>query len=334
MIRVCALPGDGIGPEVVEVAIRVIDALDLGIEWAHGDVGYGAYKKHGVPLPPSTLELVEECDASLLGAVTTPAHIPGYRSPVLELRQKLDLFANIRPCASIPHPLSRDGVDLAVVRENTECLYIGDERVEDNGDTAIALRRITRSACQRIIAHAFDLARRRQRKMKVTVVHKANVMRETCGLFLATSAEVSIDYPDVSVENMLVDRCAMELIRNPEQFDVIVTTNLFGDILSDEASMLVGGLGLACSANIGKSRALFEPVHGSAPDIAGQGVANPVATILSACLMLEYLEVDDYPRKVRDAVTWALNSGRITPDLGGRMRTGEFADVLIERILA
>jgi isopropylmalate/isohomocitrate dehydrogenase-like protein len=334
MIRVCALPGDGIGPEVVKATIRVIDALDPGIEWAYGHIGFGAYEEFGLPLPQRTIELVEECDASLMGAVTTPTGIADYRSPVLGLRQKFDLFANVRPCISVSHALSRAGVDLTVVRENTECLYVGEEWVEDGGNTAIALRRITRFSSRRIIAHAFELARNRQGKMKVTVVHKANVLRETCGLFLATSSEVSKEYPDVAVEDMLVDRCAMELIRNPGQFDVIVTTNLFGDILSDEASMLVGGLGLACSANIGESCAVFEPVHGSAPDLAGQNIANPIATILSACLMLEYLGLSEYAQKVRDAVSWAIVSGNTTPDLGGQMGTSDVADSLIARIQA
>ena len=332
MIRICALGGDGVGPEVVGATIRVIDALGLDIEWAHGEIGFGAYQRLGSPLPRETKELVEQCDATLLGAVTTPTDVDGYRSPVLSLRQSFDLFANIRPCLSVSHPSSREGVDLTVVRENTECLYVGEERVEDGGDTAIAQRRITRSASERIIAYALELARSRQGKMKVTVVHKANILRETCGLFLAAASEVARQYPDVTMDDMLVDRCAMELLRNPAEFDVIVTTNLFGDILSDEASMLVGGLGLACSANIGESRAVFEPVHGSAPDIAGKNMANPVATILSACLMLEHLGFGKPAQKVRAAVSSAIAGPNTTHDLGGQLGTSEFTDTLIRRL--
>jgi isopropylmalate/isohomocitrate dehydrogenase-like protein len=332
MKRICALRGDGVGPEVVDATIRVIDALGLDIEWAYGEIGFGAYKIFGSPLPVRTSDLVEACDATLLGAVTTPTGIDDYRSPVLSLRQDFKLFANVRPCLSVSHPLSREGVDLSVVRENTECLYVGEEWVENGGDTAIARRRITRSASQRIIAYAFEMARNRQGKKKVTVVHKANILRETCGLFLAVASEIAEQYPDVTMDDMLVDRCAMELLRDPARFDVIVTTNLFGYILSDEASMLVGGLGLACSANIGESCAVFEPVHGSAPDIAGRNMANPTATILSACLMLEYFGFSEPAQKVRDALTWAIVSHKTTHDLGGRMGTCEFADVLISKI--
>lgn len=332
MTQICVLPGDGVGPEVVGAAIRVIDSLELDIDWSHGRIGFGAFEEFGTPLPEATVSLVEESDATLLGAVTTPPGIPNYRSPVLQLRQRFDLFANIRACTSIPHALSRDGIDLVIVRENTECLYSGEERLEADQDTATATRRITRRASERIIRHAFELTRRRRGRKRLTVVHKANVLRETCGLFLSCASELSREYPDVDMDDMLVDRCAMELIRDPEQFDVIVTTNLFGDILSDEASMLVGGLGVAASSNLGETCALFEPVHGSAPDIAGRDLANPIATIMSACLMLDYLGLDGHAQRVRAAVYASISRGETTPDLGGTLGTKGVADAVVARI--
>jgi homoisocitrate dehydrogenase len=326
--RICLLPGDGIGPEVVAQAVRVLQALDLDLTFDSGEIGFGAYQRLGSPLPEETLAKIQAADATLFGAVTTPPNIPGYFSPIIRLRQTLDLYANLRPCQSLPHPASRPGINLVVVRENTEDLYSGVERVEDGGNRAISEMIITRNASEKIIRKAFELAQTSGFK-KVTVVHKANVLRETCGLFRRVALEIALQFPAISLEEMLVDTCAMELIRDPGQFEVIVTTNLFGDILSDEASMLVGGLGVAYSGNIGAQAAVFEPVHGSAPRLVGQHKANPVATILSAVLMLEYLGAPASASRLRRAVLEAIRLGQVTEDLGGTLTTEAAAEAII-----
>jgi homoisocitrate dehydrogenase len=329
--RICLLPGDGIGPEVVGEAKRLLAALPLKVEWSEAAIGYGAYQKFGASLPEETIAAVRAADATLFGAVTTPPDLPNYSSPIIRLRKTFDLFANIRPCRSISNPISRPGIDLVIVRENTEDLYVGIERVEDNGDRAVGEMVITRKGSERVARAAFDLARKRGFH-KVTIVHKANVLRQTTGLFRRVALEVAREYPEISAEDMLVDTCAMELIRAPEQFEVIVTTNLFGDILSDEASMLVGGLGLACSGNIGTGAAVFEPVHGSAPKLAGTGTANPMATFLSAAMMLEYLGESDLARRLKSAVEKAIMDGKTSPDLGGALSTQEVTDEVISNL--
>ena len=316
------LPGDGVGPEVVGQARRVLDALQIPADYTQGEIGYGAYQKLGTPLPEETLAEVRSADAVLFGAVTTPPNIPGYFSAIIRLRQTFELYANIRPCRSIPHPSSRPEINMVIVRENTEDLYSGVEHVEDNGNRAISEMIITRKASERILNKAFTLAGDLHFH-KVTVVHKANVLRTTCGLFLRVAYEVAARYPDLEMQEMLVDTCAMELIRDPGQFQVIVTTNLFGDILSDEASMLVGGLGVACSGNIGEHTAIFEPVHGSAPKIAGQHKANPLATFLSTAMMLDFLGEPEPARRLERAVNETIRGGQVTEDLGGHLTTEE-----------
>jgi len=327
--RICLLPGDGIGPEVISQAARLLLALGLNCSFDRGEIGYGAYQKLGTPLPDETLEKIRAADANLFGAVTTPPDIAGYFSPIIRLRQSFDLYANIRPCQSLPFAGSRPGIDLVVVRENTEDLYSGIERVEDGGNRAISEMVITRKASEKIIRKAFDLAESSGFK-KVTVVHKANVLRETCGLFRKVALEIAPQFPNIVMEEMLVDTCAMELVRAPEQFEVIVTTNLFGDILSDEASMLVGGLGVAYSGNIGAGAAVFEPVHGSAPKLAGLHKANPVAAILSAGLMLEYLGKAALAARLRRAVLESVRLGQTTEDLGGSLTTEQATDAVIK----
>jgi homoisocitrate dehydrogenase len=326
--QIALLPGDGIGPEVIAQARLLLEALPLQFAFETGAIGYAAYQSGGNALPEETLLMVRQADAALFGAVTTPPNLAGYSSPILRLRQTLDLYANIRPCRSFPHPSSRPNIDLVIVRENTEDLYCGRERLEDGGQTAISERVITRRASLRILHKAFTLARTTTRK-KVTVVHKANVLRQTCGLFRQVALEVAPLYPEVTMQEMLVDTCAMELIRAPEQFDIIVTTNLFGDILSDEASMLVGGLGVACSGNIGEGAAVFEPVHGSAPTLAGTHQANPLATLLSAAMLLDYLGESQQAGRVRAAVTHAITSNQVTPDLGGTLSTEAVTQAVI-----
>ncbi len=328
---ICVLPGDGIGPQVVEEAVNVIKALKVNFNFIYGDIGYSAYRNIGSSLPQETLDKVQRCDATLFGAVTTPPNIPNYSSPILKLRQHFNLYANIRPCKSMPISLSREKIDMIIVRENTEGLYSGCERVEDNGNKAVTERIITKKGSEQIIRYAFELAKKKGRKT-VTVVHKANVLRETCGLFRKVALEIAKQYPEITHNELLVDTCAMQLIRAPEDFDIIVTTNLFGDILSDEASMLVGGLGLACSGNIGEQTAIFEPVHGSAPDIMGQNKANPMATILSAKMMLEYLGLEREAKVVEKAVMSTIIEGKTTPDLGGRLTTQEVTENIIKHI--
>lgn len=329
--RICLLPGDGIGPEVVECAEQVLRFLPLDLEFVRADIGFGAYERLGTPLPDSTLDEIRSSSAALFGAVTTPPNIPNYFSPVVRMRQSLKLYANLRPTRSIPHASSRPNIDLVIVRENTEGLYSGIERLEDGGDRAVTERVITRSGSERILRKAFDLARQTNRT-SVHVVHKANVLRQTCGLFRAVALEIAKDYPDIVMHEMLVDTCAMELVRAPEQFEIIVTTNLFGDILSDEACMFVGGLGVAASANIGVNAAVFEPVHGSAPTLVGTGKANPVATLLATAMMLDHLNETECVDRLRHAVNECIAAGESTPDLGGNCTTRQVTQRVIERI--
>jgi len=327
---ICLLPGDGIGPEVIGEAVRVLEALPISFNFEKALIGYSAYQETGTPLPDETLVLIRSTDATLFGAVTTPPQIAHYFSPVVRMRQVLDLYANLRPCQSIPHSSSRPNVSLVIVRENTEDLYSGIERIEADGSRAVSERIITRHASTRIIRKAFELARTRHQSL--TVVHKANVLRLTCGLFRQVAMDVAHEYPDVHMKEMLVDTCAMELIHDPTQFGVIVTTNLFGDILSDEAAMLVGGLGVAASANIGDFSAVFEPIHGSAPTLAGTGKANPLAAILSSGMMLEYLGEYQAAECLQKSVTLTIKNGWVTEDLGGTLTISEVTDMVINGI--
>jgi len=329
--RICLLPGDGIGPEVITSAEQVLRALPLDWDFSYAAIGFGAYQQHGTPLPDSTLDAIRTSDSALFGSVTTPPSIPRYFSPVVRMRQSLDLYANIRPCRALPHPSSHPGIDLVIVRENTEGLYSGRERLEEDGNRAISERVITRYASQRIIRKAFEIARAENRS-HVTVVHKANVLRQTCGLFRAVALDVAAEHPGIRMDEMLVDNCAMQLVRDPNQFEVIVTTNLFGDILSDIASVLVGGLGVAYSGNIGVDATVFEPVHGSAPDIAGQNKANPTATLLSAAMMLDYLGESVSASRLRSAVETCLAEGLVTPDIGGSLTTEEMTREVISQL--
>jgi homoisocitrate dehydrogenase len=328
--RVCTIEGDGIGHEVVPAAVRVLHATGLPFEFCPARAGWDCFKTIGASLPADTVATVKSCDATLFGANTSPAgKADGYHSPILSLRRELGLFANLRPTQSWPITASRAGIDLMIVRENTEDLYLGLE--ESDGETAVAQRIITRSASERIVRLACELAMRRRRKL--TMVHKANVLRETCGLFRSTGYAVAAEFPELQVDDLFVDAMAMRLIKDPETFDVIVTTNLFGDILSDEAAALVGGLGLAPSGNVGGSTAVFEPVHGSAPDIAGRGLANPLATILSAAMLLDYLHEDAAAQHVRQAVCQVLQHGPWTPDLDGSAGTEQVTRAVEQLVL-
>jgi isopropylmalate/isohomocitrate dehydrogenase-like protein len=329
--RITTIPGDGIGPEVMESAVSLLTALaekrsDLSFEFTEIRAGDELKAKIGVAMTPNTIERVRESDATLFAAVGKSA-----KEVILPLRQKLDLYANVRPTKSYPHVQSlKENVDIVIVRENTEGLY---KMVGDRGSSwGVNLRIITQGASERIARFAFKLATEEERK-KVTAVHKNNVLDKTCGVFLEACRKVAKSYSDIEYEEMIVDACAMKLILAPEQFDVLVTTNMFGDILSDEAAGLVGGLGLAPSANIGDENAIFEPVHGTAPDIARMGIANPIATILSASMMLDWLGEIDVAEAIEYAAMTILKEGKkLTPDLGGSATTVEVTEAVLEQL--
>ncbi len=325
------IKGDGIGPEVVDAARLVLENLGLDLQFEEAKAGFACYQECGDPIPQTTIEAARKAEATLFGAVTTPPDIPKYRSAVVTLRKELDLYANLRPVQSLGLKGAhyREGLDLYVVRENTEGLYSGQEEID--GDTAIAKRIITKKGSERIVRYAFELAKRTG-KRKVTVVHKANILRLTDGLFRRTALGVAEEYraDGIEVQELLVDTMAMRLIKDPENFEIIVTTNLFGDILSDEASELVGGLGVASSGNIGLNGAIFEPVHGSAPDIAGKGIANPLATLLTTAMLLRHINEPAAADRLQEAITKIIAEGTLTPDLGGSANTIQVRDRVIE----
>lgn len=326
-MRICIIPGDGVGQEVIPAAQRVLEKLDLGLEFVRAEAGFEHFERTGDAIPQTTLETIKACDATMFGATSSPmGRVAGYRSPILALRKAFDLYANLRPVQSLPGPFSRQALDLLIVRENTEGLYAGRERMEDD-DTAITERVITRRASERIARMAFEYASKRNKRL--TIVHKANVLKLTDGLFREACLKVGREFPGVNTQEMLVDAMAMRLIQDPQNFGVIVTTNLFGDILSDEASALIGGLGVAPSGNIGTTNAVFEPVHGSAPDIMGKGIANPVGAILSAAMLLDYLKLDEAAGRVRRAVDTALAQNILTRDLGGTATTDEMTRAIL-----
>ncbi|WP_458456285.1 isocitrate/isopropylmalate family dehydrogenase [Methanobrevibacter sp.] len=318
--QIAVIPGDGIGNEVMEAAIYILDSLDINFNYIYGEAGDECLKKTGTALPEETLDIIRNADACLFGAAGETA-----ADVIVKIRQEMKMFANLRPIKSYPNTNSlAENIDFMIVRENTEGLYIaGEERYTDEG--AIARRIITREAEERIIDYAFKYAKENN-KSKVTGVHKANVLKKSDGLFKEIFYEVSKNYPDIQAEDFYVDATAMYLITQPESFDVIVTTNLFGDILSDEGAGLVGGLGLIPSANIGEDGALFEPVHGSAPDIAGQNKANPIGMMLSAIMMLRYLGENEAADKFDAAILKVLtDANNLTGDLGGSATTMELA---------
>ena len=336
---VTLMAGDGIGPEITEAFLRVFGALPHPFVWERQAIGKGAFADFGDPLPSATSDSIRRHRLAIKGPVETPLGT-GFRSPLVRLREEFQLFVNLRPTLTLIPNARFPALDLIVVRENTEGLYCGKEWFEPVGDQpegrAMATCWNTRAGCERVLRFAFDLAISRGRK-KVTVVHKANVLKLLSGIFLSTARRLKAEvYGDAIVlEEMIVDACAMKLVMTPERFDVIVTTNLFGDILSDLTAGLTGGLGLAPGANIGAQHALFEAVHGSAPDIAGQGIANPTALLLAGAMLLEHVGELAAADRLRRAISCTLNEDGVrTRDLGGTASTDQFADALIRQLRA
>ncbi|MBF4800516.1 isocitrate dehydrogenase [Aeromonas hydrophila] len=331
--KITVIPGDGIGPSIIESAIQILTHAGCDFEYEYADAGLVALEKHGELLPQATLDLIEKNKVSLKGPLTTPVG-GGFTSINVSLRKKFNLYANVRPVLSFKGTRSRyDNIDIITVRENTEGMYSGaGQKRSDDNKSAEAMSIITREGAERIVKFAFELARQEGRK-KVTIIHKANILKSTSGLFLEVAREVASRYPDIQSEEMIVDAACMNLVMYPERFDVMVTTNLFGDILSDLCAGLVGGLGMAPGANIGDGAAIFEAVHGSAPDIAGKNIANPTSVILASIQMLEYLGIQDKAERIREAVRATIESGdRVTRDLGGTASTSEFTQSIIDRL--
>jgi isocitrate dehydrogenase (NAD+) len=333
---VTLIPGDGIGPSITAATVRVLEASGADLAWDHQVAGMAGVARYGDPIPDVTLDSIKRTRIALKGPLETPVG-EGYRSINVALRKTFDLYANVRPAYSIVPGGRYTNLDLVLVRENTEGLYAGIEHYIKIGDdpraAAESIALITRAGSERIVRYAFEYAVRHRRK-KVTLVHKANILKYSQGLFLDTGRMVAREYSGrVDFEERIVDAMAMNLVLNPERFDVIVTTNLFGDILSDQISGLVGGLGLAPGANIGLHGAIFEAVHGTAPDIAGKGIANPSAVMLAACMMLEHLGQGERAQRIRAALETTIREGRtVTKDLGGSASTDEFTDAIIARL--
>ncbi|MBS0380797.1 MAG: isocitrate dehydrogenase [Proteobacteria bacterium] len=330
---IAVIRGDGIGPEIMDATLKVLDALGCGLVYEFVDAGMVALEKHGELLPQATLDAIARHGVALKGPLTTPVG-KGFSSLNVALRRHFDLYANVRPAISFPGTRARyENIDIITVRENTEGAYLQEgQTLSDDGEVAQSLVRNTRHGASRIVKYAFDLAVQKGRR-KVTVVHKANIIKTASGLFLDVARGVAKEYPQIECNEMIVDNTCMQLVMNPWQFDVIVTTNLFGDILSDLCAGLVGGLGLAPGANIGRDAAIFEAVHGSAPDIAGRNIANPCALLLAAAEMLDHLGMVEKGTRIRDAIRATLEAhDRVTPDLGGTGTTETFADALVERV--
>jgi isocitrate dehydrogenase (NAD+) len=331
MHTIVSLPGDGIGPEIMSVVLRILQLTGAPLTFVEKDAGQTALDKHGSLLPDDTVNAIADCGIALKGPITTPIG-SGFKSINVTLRQKFDLYANVRPVENLPGVKTRyENVNLTIVRENTEDLYTGNERMVD-ADTAESIKRITRQGSERIARYAFEYARANKKK-SVAAVHKANIMKMTDGLFLRVCEEVASEFSEIEFRSVIIDNCCMQLVIKPEQFDVIVTENLYGDILSDLCAGLVGGLGVVPGANIGKKVAIFEPVHGSAPDIAGQDKANPTALLQSAILMLRHLGDHARADQIMKALLKALANPAVrTADLGGKGGTKSFAEAIIANL--
>lgn len=338
--KIVVIPGDGVGPELTDATLKVLNAaqksFDLQLKLVQAEAGDECFKKKGKALPEETVHEIKNSHACLKGPVGETA-----ADVIVKLRSMFDLYANIRPIKAYPSAQAiRPDIDLVFVRENTEDVYRGIEFSIDGG-TAICMRVITKRCSERIARKAFEIARKRNLKRKVTAIHKANVMRITCGLFANVCREMAKQYPDITFEEQYVDAAAMRLIKSPQEYDVIVTTNMFGDILSDEAAQMVGGLGMAPGANVGDNFALFEPIHGSAPTRVGKQTANPCSMILAAKMMLEWIGEQYKDSKclaaanaVEKAVVRTLQKGKVIPDLGGKAKTLEMGEAIADEILA
>lgn len=334
MHAVTLIKGDGIGPSIMDEAVKVIDASGVKIQWEVAEAGMAAFEKFGTPLPDETMASIDRTRLAFKGPLTTGVGGNGFRSINVALRQKYDLYANVRPAKNWPGVKTRfDDVDIVIVRENTEGLYAGLEHyLTPKKDIAESLAVVTRAGSERIIEYAFKYARDNHRK-KVTVCHKANILKYTQGLFLDVAREIAPKYPDIQFDEKIIDATCMHMVMDPTQFDVIVCTNMFGDILSDLTAGLVGGLGLIPGANIGKDAALFEAVHGSAPDITGKNLANPTAVIMAGVMMLDYLGEHDAAAKIKTAVEKVVNEGKfVTPDLNPQSKCGtvEMGNAIVE----
>jgi isocitrate dehydrogenase (NAD+) len=331
MTDIVLIPGDGIGKEITDSVVKILDTAGANINWIKCEAGEATFKRTGNPLPDETIEAIEKHRIAFKGPLTTPVGA-GFRSINVALRQKFNLYSNIRPAKSLPNIESPfRAVDLVIFRENTQGLYYGKEHWIDKEENehAESIAVVTRAASEKIIRAAFDYAVKNNRK-KVTLVHKANILKLTTGLFLEVGRKIAKEYPSIEFQDLIVDNMAMQMVLNPGQFDIIVTTNLFGDILSDLASGLVGGLGVTGAANIGDDAAMFEAVHGSAPDIAGKGVANPTAVLFSALMMLEYLDQYRTAERIRSAVYTVLQDHKAacTKDIGGSGNIKSYTDAI------
>ena len=330
---ITVIRGDGIGPEIMDATLFILDKLGAGLQYEEADAGVVALEKHGDLMPKVTLDSIAKNKVALKSPLSTPIG-GGFTSINVSLRRHFDLYANVRPVVSFPNTKSRyENIDMITVRENTEGAYISEgQEVSADGETAVSITRVTRKGSERVVRYAFELAKANGRK-KVTAMHKANIIKSTSGLFLKVAREVAAEYPEIEFQEMIIDNACMQMVMRPEQFDVVVTTNLFGDILSDLCAGLVGGLGLAPGANIGKDAAIFEAVHGTAPDIAGQGKANPVALLLAAVQMLEHLGQQDNAERLRKAIVATMDAkDSLTGDLGGTGSTMDFAKAIASRL--
>ena len=330
MTNVTLIKGDGIGPEISDAVVKIIEAAGGDIKWDIQTAGADVAETEGTPLPQRVIDSIKQNKVALKAPITTPIG-KGFRSVNVQLRKELDLYANLRPCKNIPTIKTRfDNIDIVVVRENTEDLYAGIEEQIDK-DTAHSIKIITRKASLRIAKFAFDYAVKNNRK-EVCVVTKANICKLSDGLFLECAREVAKEYPTIKFREILVDNCCMQLVQKPEQFDILLLPNLYGDIVSDLTAGLIGGLGVAQSANIGEQASVFEAVHGSAPDIKGQDKANPMALLLSAVEMLKFINQKDCADKIEKALYKTLEAGIKTADLGGNAKCSEFTEEIIRRL--
>lgn len=330
--RVTLIPGDGIGPEIVRAVCHIFDAAGAPIEWEEHQAGADAYEQHGELLPEAMLSSIQRNGLALKGPIATPLG-KGFRSVNVQLRSKFNLYTNLRPVRSLPGVKARyDDIDMVLFRENLEGLYAGLELYDERREMVDSVRRITRAGCERIVRASFEYAKKNGRK-KLALFHKANIMKQGDGMFLRVGQMVAQEYPEIAYEEYIIDNAFMQLVMNPHRFEVIVTTNMFGDIVSDLLAGMVGGLGVVSGANLGDDAAIFEAVHGSAPDIAGKGIANPMGLLLSAIMMLHHLGYSAYAERIETALHATLqDTAKCTPDLGGQASTMQFAESIAKQL--